>query len=85
MAYESQQPNDYDPAFSMVTPVSMTWATDGNAKTVTDASCHPHSAVLVNPTTIPNGFWKVVPAQGSFTITSSDSESSGLGFNYRIF
>lgn len=84
MAYSSQQPSQYAPELSTVSTVSKTWTTTGNTNTVIDESVHPSSVVAVNPTSIPAGFWKVVVAQGSFTITSSDSESAGLGFNYKI-
>lgn len=84
MAYSSQQPSDYAPYLSSISTVSKTWTTTGNANTVTDESVHPSSCIIVTPTSIPAGNWKVVVAQGSFTITSSDSESAGLGFNYTI-
>jgi len=84
MAYESQQPRNYDPALSNIPVTTQTWGTTGNTETITDASIHPTSAILVTPTSIPAGFWKVVVAQGSAVITSSDSESAGLGYNYRI-
>lgn len=82
--YSSQQPNNYDPAFLNVTTPTRTWGTTGNTDTVIDASVHPSSNVLVTPTSIPSGFWKVVVAQGSFTVTSSDSESAGLTYNYVV-
>ena len=84
MPYESQQPRNYDPALSNIPVVSDSWDTTGNTQTVTDASVHPTSCVVVTPTSTPSGLWKVVVAQGSFVITSSDAESAGLTFNYRI-
>jgi hypothetical protein len=61
-----------------------TWGTTGNTDTVYDATVHPGSAILVTPTAQPAGLWYVVVAQGSFVVTSSDSESAGLTYNYRV-
>lgn len=63
---------------------STTWGTTGNTKTVTDAACLATSLVVFMWATPPIGFWAVVPAAGSFVITSSDSESSTLAFTYKI-
>ena len=82
--YASQQPQDYTPGLSMITSVSTTWGSGGNTCTITDASFHPSSCVVLNPTTTPAGFWKTAITQGQLVITSSDSESSSLGFNYQI-
>lgn len=67
-----------------VAPPSRIWGTTGNTDTVIDATVHPGSAILVTPTVTPVGNWKVVVAQGSFVVTSSDSESAGLTYNYRV-
>ena len=81
--YSSQQPNAYDPAFQNVANTQRIWATTGNTDTVIDASVHPSSNVLVTPVgTNPNGFWKIVASQGQFVVTSSDSETAGLTYNY---
>lgn len=83
--YSSVQPASYIPGMQNVIPPTRTWGTTGNTDTCNDATVHPGSAILVTPVgATPAGFWKVVVAQGSFTVTSSDSESAGLTYNYRI-
>lgn len=83
--YSSTQPAQYNPAMQNVIRPTRTWGTTGNTDTVYDASVHPGSAILTTPVgSYPAGFWKVVVAQGSFVVTSSDSESAGLTYNYRI-
>ena len=82
--YSSQQPAQYLPGMQNVTTPTRTWLTTGNTDTVIDASVHPSSAILVTPQSVPAGFWKVVASQGSFLLTSSDSESAGITYNYRI-
>ena len=83
--YSSQQPSQYDPAMQNAPQTTRVWLTTGNTDTVIDATVHPSSTVCVSATgAIPAGFWKVVVSQGSFTVTSSDSESAGLTYNYAI-
>lgn len=83
--YSSTQPAMYNPEMQNVIRPTRTWATTGNTDTVYDASVHPGSTILTTPVgATPAGFWKVVVAQGSFVVTSSDSESAGLTYNYRI-
>jgi hypothetical protein len=83
--YSSQQPSIYDPGLAMIPTPQRIWLTTGNSDTVTDASCHPSSVVVVNAVgATPNGFWKVVVAQGSFVVTSSSSENAGLTYNYML-
>lgn len=83
--YSSQQPQQYDPALQNIPITTRTWATTGNTDTVFDATLHPSSSVVITPTgSVPAGFWKLVVSQGQFVITSSDSESAGLTYNYTI-
>lgn len=83
--YSSQQPTQYDPAFSIPSSPTRIWLTSGNTDVVFDASVHPSSGIVVTPvSSVPAGFWKVVVGQGTFTVTSSDSESAGLTYNYTI-
>ncbi len=82
--YSSQQPRDYSPELSNITQPSTVWGASANACTITDASIHPTSCIVVTPTGTPAGFWKQAVTQGQLVITSSDSESSTLGLNYRI-
>jgi len=63
---------------------STTWTSTGNTNTVTDANCTTSSFISIMYTDIPVGLWKVVPGTGSFVITSSDSESAGFAFKYKI-
>lgn len=64
---------------------STTWATTGNTNTVTDANVTSSSFISVMFATPPAGFWAIVPGNGSFVITSSDPESAGLAFKYKVF
>lgn len=83
--YSSQQPSQYNPAMQNTLNTLRIWLTTGNTDTVIDATVHPSSSILVTPSgSVPAGFWKVVVSQGSFTVTSSDSESAGLTYNYAI-
>lgn len=85
VGYSSQQPNIYDPALQNVATPTRTWATTGNTDTVIDASVHPSSNVVVTPVgATPAGFWKLTITQGQFIVTSSDSESAGLTYNYIV-
>jgi len=85
--YSSPSPAQYDPAFTMPHPIRI-WGNTGNTDTVIDATVTPRSVILVNPTTAggipPNGFWQILTSNGQFVITSTDSESAGLTYNYRI-
>ena len=82
--YSSVKPGQYDPSWGVPCPQRI-WGTTGNTDTVYDASVHPGDCVIVTPVGAnPAGFWRVVVSQGSFTVTSSDSESAGLTYNYFI-
>ncbi len=83
--YSSQEPSQYDPSLAMIPPPQRSWGTTGNTDTVIDATCHPSSIVVLNAVgATPAGFWKVVVSQGSFVVTSSDSENAGLTYNYML-
>ncbi len=83
--YSSAQPSQYDPAMQNLPISTRSWLTTGNTDTVTDASLHPSSCVVITPTgATPAGFWKVVVSQGSMVVTSSDMENAGLTYNYTI-
>lgn len=75
----------YVPAMMYLSPRSRTWATTGNTDTVTDADVTSTTGVVIIHTVVPVGFWKVVTNPGSgFTVTSSDSESTGLTYKYKL-
>jgi hypothetical protein len=82
--YSSQQPRQYDPSVVTNPAPVRSWGTTGNSDTVIDATCTANTFVDVSPQSIPAGFWKIVAANGSFTVTSSDSESAGLNYAYRL-
>lgn len=83
--YSSQQPFQYDPAMANTGISTRTWGTTGNTDTVIDASVRPSACIVVTPVgNTPAGFWKVVCGSGSFVVTSSDSESAGLTYNYTL-
>lgn len=62
-----------------------TWVTGGNSSVVTNAAVTPTSIILFMCATPPAGLWGVLRGTGTFTITSSDSESSSLAFTYKVF
>lgn len=83
--YSSQQPTGYAPELSQISSPTRIWGTTGNTDVVIDASVHPSSGILVTPVSAtPTGNWKAVVGQGTFTVTSTDSESAGLTYNYTI-
>lgn len=84
--YSSQQPAQYMPSMQNIALTTRIWLTTGNTDTVTDASVHPGSCVVVTPVGVtPAGTWKVVVSQGSFVVTSSDPETATTTtYNYRI-
>lgn len=65
--------------------VATTWTVTGNTRTITDATVTVTSVIFFMYATPPAGFWAVVCGSGTFTITSSDSESAGLAFTYKVF
>lgn len=84
--YSSAKPGQYDPSWGVPCPTRI-WGTTGNTDTVFDASVHTGNCVIVtavggSPTQ--QGNWKVAVSQGSFVVTSTDSESAGLTYNYFI-
>ena len=83
--YSSTQPAQYNPEMQNVYQPTRTWATTGNTDTVIDASVHPSSCIAWSAVgATPAGFWKITVTQGQFVVTSSDSESAGLTYTYRI-
>lgn len=82
--YSSAKPGQYDPSWGVPCPQRV-WLTTGNTDTVIDASVHTGNCVLVTAVgSAPVGYWKVVVTQGGFTVTSTDSESAGLTYNYFV-
>lgn len=83
--YSSAEPRQYDPSYVLSTAPLRVWGTTGNTDTVNDATCTPGCFIDIMPIVTPAGFWKVVASQGSFVVTSSDSESaSTMQYYYRI-
>lgn len=82
--YSSAQPRNYMP-FGVISPAPVrVWATTGNTDTVIDASCTANTFIDLQALINAAGTWKVVAANGSFTVTSTDSESAGLQYMYRF-
>jgi len=82
--YSSAKPGQYDPSWGVPCPQRV-WATTGNTDVVIDASVHPTDCILFTAVgSIPNGNWKITVGQGTFTVTSSDSETAGTTYNYFI-
>ncbi len=84
MAYESLEPRNYMPGFSNIPAVTRSWATNGNTDTITDASIHPSSQLNIEPTSQPAGTWWSVVSQGSAVVHSTDAETAGTTYTYRI-
>jgi hypothetical protein len=82
--YSSAQPRNYMP-FGVISPAPVrSWGTNGNTDTVIDASCTANTFVDIALQTNSAGTWKVVASNGSFLVTSTDSESAGLLYAYRF-
>ena len=63
-----------------------TFTDNDTAQTFADAFCTANSLVVVNVTsgTEPQGTWTVDAGEGSFTITSTNTESADITFDYFI-
>lgn len=84
--YSSAKPGQYDPSWGVPCPQRV-WGTTGNTDTVIDASVHPGDCIItttLSGSQIQQGTWRVTVSQGSFVVTSTDSESAGLTYNYFI-
>lgn len=77
---------NYDGWSRYKTPATFTWGSGGSTCTVTDPKVTTNSVIDLNVTgTVPQaGFWAISTSVGSFTITSSDGESSTLTVAYVI-
>lgn len=86
----AQSPQFYDPALLYVSPVTRAWATTGNTDTVTDYNIVSASQIIIMNTSAYAGRWYIsnitptstsvvngnnVVTAGSFTVTSSSSET----------
>lgn len=82
-----QSPFEVTPGLSQKQINTGTWGANSNTCVITDSKIHPNSQVVVQVTgtTPPNGIWAYTVAQGSLTITSSDSESSTLPLSYVVY
>lgn len=81
-----QSPQSSLPPLSVKVVNTGTWGANSNTCVITDAYIHPNSTVIVQVTgtTPAAGTWSYTAAQGSLTITSSDSESSTLALSYVV-
>lgn len=73
---------DQFPSLRNTSRSTYTW-TSGTTLTVTDANVKADSIIVIMPTSIPVGHWRVTVSSGSFLLTSSDAESSAT-FKYVI-
>lgn len=69
-------------AFRYLTKAIYTFSS-GTSHTVTNNQIDASSIILIEHITVPAGRWGIAVSAGSFTITSSDSESSAT-FKYII-
>lgn len=81
-----QSPQSSLPPLSAKQVNTGTWGANSNTCLITDAYIHANSAVMVwvTGTTPSAGIWSYTAAQGTLTITSSDSESSTLPIAYIV-
>lgn len=79
-------PANYSPYLRYKTMNSVAWETTGNTCVVTDANVHSNSLISIMNTSARNGLWYVTVSEGTFTVTSSDSESATTTtFKYLAF
>lgn len=67
---------NYSPYLRYKSLTSQTWTTTGNTHTVTDANVHSNSLIALMNTSARSGNWYFTVSEGSFVITSSDSETA---------
>lgn len=81
-----QSPQSSLPPLSQKQPNTFLWGNGGNSVTITDPYCRANSQIEYWITgTVPQaGQWAIQVNVGSFTITSSDSESTTLPVSYVI-
>lgn len=88
MAIGHQSPGFSLPSFRMKQVNQTTWGTTGTSVTIDDDYVFENSVVLAQAygTTAPSGTWAIDVASGggSFTITSSASESGTLTIQYIV-
>lgn len=82
----SAQPNKYSPALTYIPATVRAWASTGNTDTVTDDAVQSGSFIDLMPTSSFAGRWYVSSvAQGSFTVTSTSSETATTTtYKYRV-
>lgn len=82
-----QSPQSSLPPLSQKQVNTFTWGTGGNTVTITDPYVHLNSQVdcWVTGTVPQAGQWAITVANGSFTLTSSDSESTTLPVSYIVY
>ncbi len=82
-----QSPQSSLPPLSQKQINTFTWGAGGNSVTITDPNCRTNSQIdfWVTGTVPQAGQWAITVNAGSFTITSSDSESSTLPVSYLVF
>lgn len=60
------------------------WATLGNTDSVTDEYCYTNSVIYIMNTSTYAGNWYVTVSEGSFVVTSSNSEATTVTYSYII-
>jgi hypothetical protein len=74
----------YNPSLMYTTRTSQTWAAAGNTNTTTDPNVRADSIILIHHTSDYSGRWYITCSDGSFLVTSSDSEGTNVTFKYLI-
>lgn len=86
MALDSFQ--QYDAWSRYKVPAKRTWATNGTTDVVADVNVSSNSFILIMPTSAYIGPWYVplstIIGGTGFTVTSSNSETAGLTYQYLI-
>ena len=82
---DTQAAHMSQPFWKYKSKASKSWTTTGNTDTITDTAILDNSYIVVVHTSAPVGIWYVSSvSNGSATITSSDTESAGTTYNYKI-
>ena len=71
------------PALRYEISEAQTW-TSGNTHTITDNNIRSDSRIFIMHTSAYDGRWHITVSEGSFIITSSDSENGSPTFVYLI-
>lgn len=77
---------EYNPSLKHTLRTNLNWSVAGNSITITNAHIKATSMIFFHHTSDHAGRWWISAiSNGSFTITSSDAETTDVTFKYLIF